>query len=107
MPPKTKTASANTPKRHQRPEVSVKDTKTKGINNATIHKQAKRGGCVRIETDVYDVVREILTTLLADIVTSSVKMVRLNNRQTVRLEDALQACKMHKITLLGLTHAKK
>ena len=78
-----------------------KYAKKEHVNNASIRKLARRGGCKRISRDVYDEMRGVLEIYLKDIIRSATIYATHAKRNTVTAMDIVCALKRNGQTVYG------
>lgn len=78
-----------------------KNAKKDYVNNTSIRKLARRGGCKRISFEVYDEIRGVLRTYLKSVIRSAVIYAEHAKRNTVTAMDIVYALKRNGQTVYG------
>jgi histone H4 len=74
----------------------------RGITKGSIRKLARRGGCKRLASNVYDEARTILKSFVDNVMADTSALIQMTGRKTVRAADILFALKKQGRTLYAV-----
>ena len=105
MAPKGKTSKSKpsaSPKRTGATKKSAAAPTGRGITKGSIRKLARRGGCKRLASNVYDEARTILKSFVDNVMADTSALIQMTGRKTVRAADILFALKKQGRTLYAV-----
>ena len=105
MAPKGKTSKSKpsaSPKRTGATKKSAGAPTGRGITKGSIRKLARRGGCKRLASNVYDEARTILKSFVDNVMADTSALIQMTGRKTVRAADILFALKKQGRTLYAV-----